>query len=334
MSSNRQIVIAQVPRGPLETAHFALRESPLPEPGDGEVLCRTLALSIDAGSRAGLQGSASYAGRPQADVVMNGMAVARVERSNARAVAEGQIVTCGAGWQDYSVHPARAVTALEPVGELSWELGVLGGTGLTAYFGLLRIGEPAKGETVLVSAAAGATGNVAGQIARLKGCRVVGIAGSDEKCRVLTDTLGFDAAVNYKSEDFRSALKDACPQGVDVYFDNVGGDVLGAALFRMNQNGRIVCCGVVSQYDTATPAAGPRGVPGLLVNKRLRMQGFLVFDFAEHYAQARAELAGWIRDASLQVLEDRFDGLEEAPRALVDLLAGGNVGKRIVHVAD
>lgn len=331
---NRQIVIAEVPRGPLSVDHYALRESPVPEPKDGEVLCRTLALSIDAGSRAGLQGSASYAGKPQSDVVMTGTAVARVVTSRSTRVAEGQIVTCPAGWQDYSTHRGERVTPVEPLGALSWELGVLGGTGLTAYFGLLDIGGPQAGETVLVSAAAGATGNVVGQIAKLKGCRVVGIAGSHAKCAALREQLGFDAAINYKDDDFRGALKDACPDGVDVYFDNVGGDVLGSALFRMNSGGRIVCCGVVSQYDTANPAGGPRGVPGLLVNKRLRMQGFLVFDFAKRFPEARAELAGWIESGQLQVLEDVFEGLEQAPRALVDLLAGGNLGKRVVHVAD
>jgi NADPH-dependent curcumin reductase CurA len=334
MQVNRQIVIAHLPRGPLQAEDFALRESPRPEPGPDQVLCRTLELSIDAGSRAGLQGSASYAGRPETDVVMSGQAVARVVASNAPSLSEGQVVTCAPGWQDYSVQAARAVNPVEPLGPLSWELGVLGGTGLTAYFGLLDVGRPAAGETLLVSAAAGATGNVVGQIARLKGCRVVGTVGSEAKCAVLTDTLGFDAAVNYKDDDFRGALKRACPDGIDVYFDNVGGDVLGNALFRMNTGGRIVCCGVVSQYDTANPAPGPRGVPGLLVNKRLRMQGFLVFDYVKRFAEARAELAGWIEQGQLQVLEDRFDGLEQAPRALVDLLAGGNVGKRIVHVAD
>jgi NADPH-dependent curcumin reductase CurA len=175
---------------------------------------------------------------------------------------------------------------------------------------------------------------VAGQIAKLEGCRVVGTASTDEKCAALTERLGFDAAVNYRADDFRAALKAACPDVIDIYFDNTGGDVLGAALFRMNVGGRIVCCGVVSQYDTASPDPGPRGVPGLLVNKRLRMEGFLLFDFAKRYAEARAALAGWVSEGKLQVIEDRFEGLEQAPRALVDLLAGGNLGKRTVHVAD
>lgn len=334
MEHNRQIVIAEVPRGPLEERHFALQEAEIPEPGPGEVLCRTLDISIDAGSRAGLQGSASYAGSPQADVVMRGTVAARVVSSNAPSLSEGDFVTCGAGWQDYSVHKAEQVTPIGSDAPLSRHLGVYGGPGLTAYFGLLDIADPKPGENVVVSAAAGAVGNIAGQIARLKGCRVVGIAGSGEKCQVLTSQLGFHAAVNYKEEDFYRALKAACPEGIDVYFDNVGGDTLSVALFQMRQNGRISCCGVVSQYDTANPAGGPRGVPGLLVNKRLRMEGFLVFDYIKRYPEALSELEKWVQSGELVVLEDIFQGLEEAPRALIDLLAGGNVGKRIVHVAN
>ncbi|MCZ6617084.1 MAG: NADP-dependent oxidoreductase, partial [Gammaproteobacteria bacterium] len=196
-------------------------------------------------------------------------------------------------------------------------LGVLGGTGLTAYFGLFKVGEPASGETVVVSAAAGAVGHLA-----------------DEKCHQLVTELGFDAAVNYREDGFRQAFKEACPGGIDVYFDNTGGEILGSALFRMNQNGRIVCCGVVSQYDTLNPASGPRGVPGLLVNKRLRMQGFLVFDYIEEYETARFEIKNWLANGELKTWEDAYEGLESAPRALVDLLAGGNIGKRIVRVAD
>ena len=334
MESNRQIVIAELPRGPLKEAHFALREAEAPEPDQGEVLCQTLALSIDAGSRAGLQGSASYAGASRADVLMTGTAVSRVLRSNAATLSDGDLVTCPAGWQEYSVHPAARASRVGPTAAPSQYLGVLGGTGLTAYFGLLDICSPSPGETVVVSAAAGAVGHIAGQIAKIKGCRTVGVAGSSEKCQLLTDRLGFDAALNYKEDDFRAALKEACPDGIDVYFDNTGGDILGMALFRMNERGRISCCGVVSQYDTASPASGPRGVPGLLVNKRLRMEGFIVFDYEKRYPEARDELSGWLESGELIALEDVFQGLEEAPRALVDLLAGGNVGKRIVHVAD
>jgi NADPH-dependent curcumin reductase CurA len=187
---------------------------------------------------------------------------------------------------------------------------------------------------VVVSAAAGAVGNVVGQIARIKGCRVVGIAGSEEKKAWLLDELGFDAAIDYKTEAVYKALKTACPHGIDVYFDNVGGDILGAALFQMNQFGRIPCCGVVSQYDTATPAPGPRGIPGLLVTKRLRMEGFIVMDYYARRAEAEAELAGWVQSGELRVREDVLEGLERAPSALVGLLHGENIGKRMVKVAD
>jgi len=212
-------------------------------------------------------------------------------------------------------------------------MSVLGMTGATAYFGLLDLGKPQPGETVVVSAAAGAVGSIVGQIAKLKGCRVVGIAGSDEKCAWLTDELGFDAAINYRSEHVADAVRAACPNGVDVFFDNTGGPVLEAALSRMNQGGRIVCCGVVSQYDTANPAPGPRGVPGLLVTKRLRMEGFIVMDYFADRAAAESELAGSVADGRLRVVEDVIPGLEHAPAALVGLLAGDNIGKRMVRVS-
>jgi len=211
-------------------------------------------------------------------------------------------------------------------------LGPLGVNGLTAYFGLLRVGAPAPGETVMVSAAAGSVGHLVGQIAKIAGTRVVGVTGSDAKGDVLTRELGFDAAVNYREDDFREALKAATPDGVDVYFDNTGGPILGSALFRMNVNGRIACCGVVSQYDTDSPEPGPKGVPGLLVNKRLTMRGFLVFDFAAEYEAARAEIAGWLKDRRLKSLTDEVHGLDAAPAAFVDLLAGGNLGTRVVRL--
>jgi NADPH-dependent curcumin reductase CurA len=264
---------------------------------------------------------------------MSGTGVARVEASNDPAIAVGDLVTGPTGWQDYSVHPARALTVVEDDGDPALQLGVLGTNGLTAYFGLLDVGRPSEGETVVVSAAAGSVGHVVGQIARIKGCRAVGIAGSDEKCAVLTDELGFDAAANYRRDDFRDRFKAVSGDGIDIYFDNTGGDILGAALRRMRLRGRIVCCGVVSQYDTSNPAPGPRGVPGLLVNNRVRMEGFLVFDFANRYAEARRVLKGWIDSGELVVRQDEFDGLESAPRAFVDLLAGGNIGTRIVRVA-
>jgi hypothetical protein len=185
----------------------------------------------------------------------------------------------------------------------------------------------------MISAAAGSVGHMVGQIAKIKGCKVVGVCGSDEKCNTLINELGFDAAVNYKDPNYRQSLKDATPNGVDVYFDNTGGMILGSALFRLNSGGRIACCGVVSQYDTSTPEPGPKGIPGLLVNKSIRMQGFLVFDFADRYDQATNELIEWINDSQLKILTDELDGLEQAPKGFVDLLAGGNIGTRVVNVS-
>ncbi len=334
MTENRQIIIDSLPEDKLLESNYVLRTVPQPEAEEGQVLCRTLAISISAGTRAGLQGSASYAGAPKTGIVMNGTAVARVAQSNDDGIREGDLVVCSAGWQDYSVHAADQVSVIDSRDEPSHYLGVLGTNGMTAYFGLLDVGGPRSGETVAVSAAAGSVGHLVGQIARIKGCSVVGIAGTDEKCQRLVSQLGFDAAVNYRSDDFRQDFREACASGIDIYFDNTGGDILGGALRRMNVGGRIVCCGVVSQYDTSSPAPGPRGIPGLLVNKRVRMEGFLVFDFAERYEQARTDLRSWIKSGELIVLQDEFVGLEEAPRAFVDLLAGGNIGTRIVRVSD
>ena len=332
---NRQIVIASLPEGKLAPEHFALRTAPAPTPGDGEVLCRTLALTVAAGQRAGLQGSASYAGAPKAGVVMGGSAVARVAASNAAALPVGALVACPAGWQDYSVHEAEGLHALpDDGGDPAHHLGVYGTNGLTAYFGLFDVGAAERGQTVVVSAAAGSVGHLVGQMARIAGCRTVGVAGSDAKCRLLTDELGFEAAVNYRADNFRGLFREACAGGIDVYFDNTGGEVLGSALRAMKPHGRIVCCGVVSQYDTAHPAPGPRGVPGLLINNRVRMEGFLVFDYAPRYDEARAAMRGWVETGELKPLQDEFHGLEETPRAFIDMLGGGNVGTRIVRVAD
>ena len=221
---------------------------------------------------------------------------------------------------------------VEVRGELTHHMSVLGVTVLTAYFGLLEVGRPQKGETVVVSAAAGATGNVVGQIARIKGCRVVGIAGSDKKNAMLQRDLGFNATVNYKSATLREDLRTACLDGIDVYFDNVGGPLLDAVLPVMNLHGRVVCCGVVSQYDAEGPATGSRLVPGILVVSRLRMEGFIVSDFEDRFAEAEAQLAAWVASGDLKVLEEVLDGLDAAPGALIGLLAGANTGKRMVRV--
>ena len=332
-SVNRQMVIANLPGDALQPSDFELRTSAVPEPGDGEVLCKTVAFTIGAGQRAGLQGSASYAGAPVAGRVMGGSGVARVTASNDPAFAVGDVVRGDTGWQDYSVHRADRLGKVDASLDPAHHLGVLGTNGLTAYFGLTDLGRPMAGDTVLVSAAAGSVGHVVGQIAKVLGARVVGVVGSDEKAAMLVDELGFDVALNRRTSDFRAAFKDATPDRIDVYFDNTGGAILESALFRMNTHGRIVCCGAASQYDTASPQGGPRGVPGLLVNNRVRMEGFLVFDYATRYDEGRTQLAEWVTSGRLAPRVTDYDGLESAPQAFVDLLAGTTVGTTVVRVA-
>lgn len=334
MAENRRVLIARLPEGPLAPDHFALETAPLPEPAEGEVLCRVLALTIGAGQRAGLQGSASYAGAPVTGVVMGGTGVARVVASRSPDYHEGDLVSGPTGWQEYAALPARELHRLDPSFTPADHLGALGVNGLTAYFGLFEIGRPRPGETVVVSAAAGSVGHIAGQLAKIAGAHVVGVAGSEAKCRLLTEELGFHAAVNYKDPGFRAAFKDATPRRIDVYFDNTGGPVLESALFRMNTHGRIACCGNVSQYDTANPGPGPRGIPGLLVNNRVRMEGFLLFDFAARYDEGRAQIGTWLSEGRLRPLVTTFEGIAAAPRAFVALLNGQTTGTTVVHVSD
>ena len=332
MTENRQILIASLPDGALKPGDYELKLAPMPEPSEGEVLCRTLALTIGAGQRAGLQGSASYAGAPVTGVVMGGTGVARVEASNNPSFSVGDTVVGPTGWQEYSVLKARTLRKVDGALDPALHLGLLGTNGLTAYFGLLEIGQPKAGQTVLVSAAAGSVGHIVGQIAKREGCRVVGVAGSDEKCRLLKEELGFDAAVNYKDAGFREAFRAATPDRIDVYFDNTGGPILESALFRMAPHGRIVCCGAVSSYDGAPPPHGPRGVPGLLVNNQVRMEGFLVFNFADRYDEARKVMTGWSLGGEIKSRVTEFQGLDQAPQAFVELLAGRTVGTTIVRL--
>jgi NADPH-dependent curcumin reductase CurA len=330
--TNTRILIDSLPDGKLKADDYRLDEAPIQAPGDGQVLVKTIAFAITAGTRAGLQGSASYAGAPRTGVVMNGTGVGEVVESRTPEFSPGDRVLGPTGWQAFSVHDAGALTTIDGSQDPVHYLGPLGVNGLTAFFGLFRVGNPQPGETVMVSAAAGSVGHLVGQMAKIHGCRVVGVCGSDEKGLILTDELGFDAVVNYKDANYRQALKDATPNGVDVYFDNTGGMILGSALFRMNVGGRVACCGVVSQYDTNSPEPGPKGVPGLLVNKRITMRGFLVFDFADEYDDARHTIAGWLESGALKSLTDEVQGLAAAPAAFVDLLAGGNLGTRIVRL--
>ena len=332
MDENHQILIDKLPQGKLTADHYRLETAPMPVAGDGEVLVRTIAFAITAGTRAGLQGSASYAGAARTGVVMNGTGVGEVITSHCADVPVGSRVKAPTGWQQYSVHKGNDTSLIPASHDPIRYLGPLGVSGMTAYFGLLEVGQPRSGETVMVSAAAGSVGHIVGQIAKIKGARVVGVCGSDAKAALLVSDLGFDAAVNYKDDGFRQTLKEATPDGVDVYFDNTGGMILGSALFRMNVGGRIACCGVVSQYDTDRPEPGPKGIPGLLINKRINMRGFLVFDYADRYSQARDELYTWLASGELKSLTDEVQGLEAAPDAFVDLLGGGNIGTRIVRL--
>ena len=329
---NRQVLIKSLPEGKLVESNYELVESEMLEIDQNEILVKTISFAITAGTRAGLQGSASYAGAPTTGIVMNCTGIGEIIESNDQDYPVGRNVLTQTGWQEYSVQKKESLTLLREGVDPSLYLGPLGINGLTAYFGLLEVGQPQAGETVMISAAAGSVGHMVGQIAKIRGCRVVGVCGSDEKCKKLTEDLGFDAAVNYKDANFRQNLKDATPDGVDVYFDNTGGMILGSALFRLNSGGRIACCGVVSQYDTSTPEPGPKGIPGLLVNKSIRMQGFLVFDYADKYDEATDYLLEWINSGQLKVLKDELDGLERAPHGFVDLLAGGNIGTRIVNI--
>lgn len=328
---NRQIHIVELPKDKLKPEHFRLAQAPIPHVKDGEVLLKTKLISLDAANRAWMQG-ATYRAAIEAGQVMAGGAIAEVVESKAPHLKAGDLVFADTGWQEYAALSGRHAQKVERRDPLSHLLSVYGIAGLTAYFGLLNVGKPKGGETVVVSAAAGSVGTFVGQIAKIKGCRVVGIAGGENKCAWLKRELGFDAAIDYKSQAVGAALKDAAPKGIDVYFDNVGGDILEACLFRMNLHGRVACCGAVSQYDGAAPRHGPRGIPGLLVTKRITMQGFIVMDYNDEREKALAELEAWVKAGKVKVPEDIIDGLENTPGALIGLLAGDNIGKRMVRL--
>ena len=330
MADNVQIVLVERPTGKLQESHFEIREGAMPVPGDGQVLVRNILLSQDAANRAWMQGP-TYKDAVNPGDVMHGYAVCEVMESNTPAYQPGDVVLGEAGWQQYAALDAAGVTRAGDHRPLTHLLSVLGIAGKTAYHGLLNVAGIRSGETLLVSAAAGSVGSLVGQIGKLEGARVVGVAGGREKCAWVVDALGFDACIDYKGEDVSQGIAAHCPSGIDVYFDNVGGTILQAALFAMNQHGRIACCGAVSMYDGG-PLTGPVGVPGLLVIKRIRMEGFIVMDFADRDADAERDLAAWSADGRLKVVEDVIEGLENAPRGLIGLLAGENRGKRMIRV--
>ncbi len=328
---NRQILLVEKPIGKLGPEHFRMVEGSVPQPKDGEALVRVRLISLDAANRAWMQG-ATYRSAVEANSVMAGGAIAEVTSSKAAGFAPGDLVFADTGWQDFAALPAKALMKVPRVEPMTYLLSVYGIAELTAYFGLLDVGRPETGETLVVSAAAGSVGSIVGQIGKIKGCRVIGVAGGPEKCRWLTETLGFDAAVDYKQDGLFKALREAAPKGIDIYFDNVGGAVLETCLPLMNMHGRIACCGAISQYDGSPSATGPRGIPELIVVKRLRMEGFIVTDFFGERERAIADLSAWVREGRLKVEEDVIDGLDNTPAALIGLLAGENRGKRMVRV--
>jgi len=326
---NHQIVLAERPNGPLAPECFAHAQSAVPQPGDGEVLVRVDYLSIDPTIRMWMAMD-TYLPAIELGAPIRSAGLGTVVESNNDDIPEGTVLFGTPGWQEYAVMGPRDQVVPEGVDPTA-ALSVFGITGLTAYFGLLEIGQPKEGETVVVSGAAGATGSVAGQIAKLQGCRVVGIAGSEEKCKWLTEELGFDAAINYRTENVGKALAEACPGGIDVYFDNVGGEILEAVIANLALRGRIVMCGAISQYNESLPEPGPRNLSAL-ISKRGRMEGFIILDFLPRAGEAIAKLATWVMGGELAFEVDVMEGLDSAPAALEKLFTGANTGKMLVHI--
>lgn len=325
-----QIIVTELPAGALTEDNFEMRETTLPELGDGDILVRTILMSIDAANRAWMQG-ATYREAIKVGDAMHTGSLCEVMESESTRFTVGDIVFAESVWADHAVISAKKAAKMPRVPQLSHLMSVFGIAGKTAFHGLVSVGRPIPGETVVVSAAAGSVGVYVGQIAKAMGCHVVGIAGGEEKCGWVVDELGFDSCVDYRDPAWSKALKAACPAGIDIYFDNVGGAILETVLFRMNERGRIVCCGAVSQYDSNTPN-GPRNLPGMVVVKRLRMEGFIVMDFAKDDDKAVRALQNWVASSAIKVPEDIVEGLENAPKALIGLLGGDNRGKRMVRV--
>jgi NADPH-dependent curcumin reductase CurA len=329
---HRQIVMGERPSGTLAPRHFRSDVVPVPPRPADAVLLRNIFVSVAPHARAVMQGP-TY--RPQLvpGEVIPSSVIAEVVAAPPEGPELGSIVGGAAGWQEYSVVPASEIWPLEPVGELSHHLGLLGRNGLTAYFGIREVAQVRAGETVVVSGAAGGVGHLAGQLARIAGARVVGITSSDEKNDILRQRLGYTATVNRRSPSFVDDLQAACPAGVDVYFDNVGGPVLDSVLPRLARYGRIACCGVTAQYDADRPPPGPAELAVQLIAKSLRMQGFLVADYLPQWGAAQQELHALQESGDLTVLEDIRDGLDAAPGALIEMMAGGNVGQLAVRLA-
>jgi NADPH-dependent curcumin reductase CurA len=335
-TTNRQWLLASRPQGLPSAANFAWKESPAPKcQQDGQVLIRIVYLSLDPTNRVWMNEAASYLPAIPLGDVMRGVGIGYVEESRNPGFAAGDLVQGLLGWQTWFLSSdGKDLTKLPklPI-PVDAHFGLLAHIGFTAYFGVLDIGKPKPGETLVVSAAAGAVGSLAGQIGKIKGCRVVGIAGSDDKCAWLTGDLGFDAAINYKKEKLYPALQKHCPNGIDIYFDNVGGATLEAALALINNYARIPLCGMISQYNAEQPEPGPRNLAALVGHRGL-MQGFIVLDYAPRFAEAARELVTWYAQGKLKYRTDIVQGLEHAPEALLKLFTGANTGKLLVQVSE
>jgi NADPH-dependent curcumin reductase CurA len=329
---NRQFKLVARPQGLPKRTDFEFATPEVGQPGPGEVLVEVQFLSLDPAMRGWMREGKSYLPPVGLGEVMRAGGLGKVVQSNDPALQVNDIVSGMTGIQAYAMASAKSFSKIdERLAPLPRFLGALGMTGLTAYFGLLSVGQPKAGETVVVSGAAGAVGAQVGQIAKLKGCRVVGIAGGPDKCRYLLDELGFDAAIDYKHEDVGQKLREHCPKGIDVYFDNVGGDILDAALANLAFHARVVICGAISQYNATSPPAGPKNYLSLLV-QRARMEGFLVMDYYAQAPQAIAEMATWLADGRLKAREDIVQGIETFPETLLKLFSGENDGKLILAV--
>ena len=331
--SNRQIKLAARPVGLPKRGDWQFGETPVPEPRDGEVVVQVLYLSLDPAMRGWMNEGKSYIAPVGIGEVMRAGGVGRVLASKYASFAVGDHVSGALGVQEYTVLQGSQLIKVDPkIALLPKFLNPLGMPGMTAYFGLLDVGVPNEGDTVVISAAAGAVGATVGQIAKIKGCRAIGIAGSAAKCRYLIDELGFDAAIDYKADDVRKSLRASSPNGVNVYFDNVGGELLDIVLAQVARHARVVICGAISQYNNITPVKGPSNYLSLLVN-RARMEGIVVFDYASRYPQAVRDIADWMAAGKLNSREDVVEGLENFPEALLKLFSGENFGKLVLKVA-
>ncbi|MBR9858527.1 MAG: NADP-dependent oxidoreductase [Gammaproteobacteria bacterium] len=338
-NSNRQLTLASRPVGSPTAANFALQETEIPQPGHGQLLLRTVFLSLDPYMRGRMSDAESYAEPMAIGETMFGGTVSRVQVSNHSDYQVGDWVMSYSGWQDYALSDGQGLIKLDPAQvPPSYALGVNGMPGFTAYMGLLDIGKPQPGETIVVAAATGPVGATVAQIGKLKGCRVVAVAGGEEKCRYALDTLGVDACIDHKADDFADQLAAACPDGIDIYFENVGGKVLDAVLPLLNTSARIPVCGLISQYNATGLPNGPDRLGqlmGTILVKRLTVKGFIIFDdYAHRYNEFAQDMSQWLSDGKIHYREQMVDGLENAPQAFIGLLQGQNFGKLVVRVGD